>query len=539
MKRIISFLVVMAMVLSLGIAASSCGGDDQGSTGKRRGGATASADASGDNQSAVSADTGVSGTDASDNTSSGTGSAANTSSGGAASQGPANTPSNGGNTGNQGDNQVTPGKTPEGMQGLTPEEQKAFQNTGKVTTYSSLAPSKSLGNADKYKSNGFKAKFDKYFADNFGGTVEYINCDWSVWESTYATDFVAGSAPDLIYLFERNWPKAANRGWVYSVEDMEEMGIQGLNNPALNENKKAAQELYTWMGERYTFACQMLEPDMFWVNEEFFEALKVDSPSKLYKEGRWNMKTFLETCQKVYTKKTTAFYTWDMNMIVANNGGQLVEINKNAKNVRDAMKVGFETTATKNGLQYIYDLVNTYHGWYAGKDGHDMWKANRVGMFAWMPRNESEVDTGQSIKEYGRKWSVVPFPLGADNSAGYHSAKCYSYAVSKSANSQKRVQGAVNFIIAYETFTDSMGNVDPQERDYKRLETYFTADQVKMFRDCSKKVLVPFYTGIGTLNNTQWALWGNLADGFTVEQIVGTYSSSFQQQVNGELEQAA
>ena len=189
MKRIISLLLTVALLFSL-CALASCGKDEEAksATSSKSQSKNPSSTASKNTSSDVSSDNtsfDVSSSVSSDKTSSTVSSKVNST----------NTSS------------TVSEPTPPSALAL-PEYTK---NSGTIKIYSSL-----MG----YENNQWWNEFLGYFKEQCNGIVVINHVSWDGWENKYITDFAAANAPDLIYLFEKNWPKIASRGMVYSVKDL-------------------------------------------------------------------------------------------------------------------------------------------------------------------------------------------------------------------------------------------------------------------------------------------------------------------------------
>lgn len=336
-----------------------------------------------------------------------------------------------------GSNKLAASGVPAGLEGVTEDEIAALTNTGKVTVYDCLVGGASWSFEDK-KRGEWLAGFKKYFQDSYGGEASIISKDWNNWEKNFLTEYAAGTAPMLVYLFERNWPMFANRSLVYNVKELEEKGVKCLNSPVLSENLKAIQKIYTYNKNTYTFAATMVEPDMIFVNEDLYADLGVKSPSAYYKEGKWNLDTFFK-CAKAVTKDTDndgktdqyGYYGWDDNFFVGTNGGQLVSLDENGK-----LKVTMDDTKVKNAFANIQHLTVTDKSY--KKDTSGKWEDGKLGMIAWMPRNEIN-----NLKSRKFKVSMIPFPLGQDNTTGVHTCKAYAWSVAKTAKDVKEMQAGI------------------------------------------------------------------------------------------------
>ncbi len=449
MKKVISLLILMALVLSLGIAATGC----------------------------KSVDTDL------------------------------------GNTGSFSD------AIPGGSADVSADVLEALTQSGTISTYIFGGTATNTEDDDV---TARREKFQDYFRQVYGGEVVYEYVVWENWEDGYITKFAASDNVDLIYLFEKNFPKYSNRGMVYSIEEMQEMGVVGFDHPQLMKSRDLIYDRFAYKNQHFGFAQNSAEADMVFVNEDLFSEYNVKSPSEYYNEGIWNWETF-EKCATELTRDSDGdgatdiygYYGWDGNFIVNAAGGELVHLNDDG-----TLSVGLDTAATIQGLDNYANVFGRLKC--AGDVGFG---TGKLGMIAWMPSNEDDNLIGANGKDkYPFNWSVVPFPLDErTNSSGIRSGKCSAWTVATTCDNP---QGCVNYMIAQLTFSE-------MERNPKTIyyEDVFNADQIEMINDCTRQAVVPIYQGVGTLWHAQWDFWYQLRKGTAASEIVATYKSLFEAQV--------
>ncbi len=365
-----------------------------------------------------------------------------------------------------------------------------------------------------------REKFDAYYDQVYNGKVDYEHIVWEKWEDTYVTKFAANDNADLIYLFEKNFPKYTNREMVYSIEELTEMGVVGFDHPRLTENRDLVYERFAYNGEHYAFATNSAEADMIFVNEDLFDTYEVKSPTEYYEEGVWNWETF-EKCAKELTRDTDndgasdvfGYYGWDGNFIVNAAGGELVILNDDG-----TLEVGIESSQVIQGLENYANIFGRLKC--AAEVGFG---TGKLGMIAWMPSNEVKYFV-EGDNQYTFNWGMVPFPLDTrTNSDGIRSGKCSGWTISTTCDNP---QGCVNYMIALLTFAEIDRN--PNKIYY---EDVFTQEQLDMINDCTRQAVVPIYQGVGTLWSSQWDFWYQLRKGTAASEIVATYKSLFEAQV--------
>ncbi len=369
-------------------------------------------------------------------------------------------------------------------------------------------------------------EFQKYYKEVYNGDVEFVFDQWSYWNERYIIKFAAGEAPDLIYLYEMNFPTFVGRDMVFSNNELTDMGVVALDHPLIADKRDVADTHFTWNNETYSFALNTAEADMIFVNEDLFKQYNVKSPSAYYEEGIWNWETF-EKCATELTRDTDGddvsdiwgYYGWDGGFVITAAGGELVHLNDDG-----TVSSAIDSAASLQGLQNYINLQTNLKCYPKSDPG---FKAGNLGMIAWMPQNEYKHITGTSGQtKYTFNWSMVPYPLDTrTNSTGIRSGKAQGWCVSTSADATT-AQGCVNYMIAFRAFQQI--NPDPSKADYNLA---FNEDQLQMIDDCGPQLQLPIFQGVGNLYHAQWEFWGALQrGGATPSEIVATYKPLFDAQ---------
>jgi len=364
--------------------------------------------------------------------------------------------------------------------------------------------------------------FLNYYQKEYGGTVSAVSVEWQNWEEQFNTDLASGTAPDLIYLFEKNYLNLLNRGLLVSVEDMVEKGVVGTNHPSLILKQGLAGDLYSANGNTYAFACAYAEADMIFVNEDLFKQQGLTSPYQYYTAGHWDFDTFMQCAQSI-TRDTDGdgknnvfgYYGFDPYAFVASAGGDLIK-----RNQEGALVSGVKDESTQLGLA---NYRNLYSKGYA-TDSYSQWLNGNVAMAGWLPQNEYK---NLASDRLNFNWSVVPFPLDKSNLSGTRSGKCYGWAVTTPSVNW---QGCVNYVVALNTY--GVLNTDTSQPNYNLA---YTAGQLEMFSNYAENIQLPLYNSVGSLKNTQWNLWGALADGkTTLKKAIDAMDKEVKHQIDAE-----
>ncbi len=405
---------------------------------------------------------------------------------------------------------------PGGSANVSADVLEALTNTGEISVYS-------FGDISKDPElSAWREDFLTYFSEVYEGSVDYIVVEWENWEAKFITSFSASDNPDLIYLFEKNFPKFTNRGMVYSVEEMKQKGIVGFDHPQLTADLDLVYDTFTYKGSHYAFATNDAEADMMFINEDLFKKYNVKSPTEYYNEGVWNWETF-EKCASELTRDTDGdgandvwgYWGWDGNFAINAAGGELVTLADDG-----TLKVAMDSTATIQGLD---NYANVFGRLKAGADIG--FRGGNLGMIAWMPSNEVKQLKGTAtVEKYSFNWGMVPYPLDdRTNSDNIRSGKCSGWAVATTCDN---LQGCVNYMIAKNTFEKMKPN--PSEINYKEV---FSDEQLEMINDCTRQAVLPVYQGVGNLWYSQWDFWTATRRGGAATEIINTYKPMFEAQV--------
>ncbi len=410
---------------------------------------------------------------------------------------------------------------PGGSADVSADVLEALSNSGTISTY---IFGKEATNTEDAAVTERREKFQEYYSQVYGGTVNYEYMVWENWEDTYITKFAGGDNVDLIYLFEKNFPKFTNREMVYSIEELTELGVVGFDHPQLMKNRDLVYDRFVYNGDHYGFATNSAEADMIFVNEDLFDLYEVKSPSDYYNEGIWNWENF-EKCAKELTRDSDGdsaddvfgYYGWDGNFIVTAAGGELITLEDDGK-----LKSALDTAQVIQGLD---NYANVYGRLKCARKTE--FSSGKLGMIAWMPSNEVKyLQKGTDIS-YTFNWSMVPFPLDErTNTAGIRSGKCSAWTVSTTCENP---QGCINYMIATLTFAEMEPN--PNTINYEEI---FTTEQLEMINDCTRQAVVPIYQGVGNLWHDQWDFWYQLDKGKAASEIVASFKGLFEAQVEME-----
>ncbi len=394
---------------------------------------------------------------------------------------------------------------PGGSADVSAETIEALSNSGKVTVYAYTSDNK-VSEDNK--------KFAEYFNTVYGAELEYKTEVWEGWESRFITQFAGGDAPDVIYLYSKLWPRAANRGLVYSKADLEEKGVVALDHPAIAETADLAERNFGYKGNVYGLDVYLVTPQVMLVNDTLLKNCGIEkTPKTLYNEGMWNWDSFMNICAQVSsidndsdsTADYRAYYGWDPNYIPTNNEGYLIKADENGK-----LYANTEDVKVINGLQLYNDITRKGYTvdrgkFFEGKTATMVEIHGNIAKNIWNEGNKLTFD-----------WSVVPMPKGPDNETGSTIGGCEAYAV---VSSTENPQGALNFIIAKNAYNKAYTQEDEED-----LTFWLDDDGDQMIVDLQSKVQQKLWEGVGNVWSSQWDFWNAVRSTQSVTELLTTWS---------------
>ena len=326
------------------------------------------------------------------------------------------------------------------------------------------------------------------------------------------------------------WPKAGLRNLVYTTEELKERGIIGLDHPLMKADSEAC-ERYTIGGKHYAVTSHA-NVIIIGVNLDLFEKYNVKSPVDYYKEGTWDMDTYVK-CAKEITRTTAdgtkvwGGFGWNYNWTLMANDCALISWD----NSRTKLVVTMNDPKVQRACGVIADL---YTGKYTPMSGAETYfKQGQMGFFAYIPQNLASI-----LRKVTFKWDIVPFPYGADNTTGAYPSELYASCV---VSSSKNPQGTVNYMISSNIWRGMAVGADfIPENDYYNQVGWgcFTPEQVAMYTAYEDKGMMDLSLGVGNLA-VDYGFWNNLRDGSkTYKECVDTYETVYQNQCDIENEEA-
>ncbi len=398
---------------------------------------------------------------------------------------------------------------PGGSADVSTETLEALTNSGEVSIYQFSGGGTTASGGSLEEDEEFK----NYFESVYGGKLNYQTVVWSGWESKFITEFAAGDAPDVIYLFSQIWPKAGSRGLVYSKADLEGLGVKALDHPVIANSNELAERNFAFNNNVYGLDVFLVTPNVMLVNDTLMKECGVEkTPKQLYNEGQWNWDSFIDIMAKVCSVDKDAdgqtdyrgYNGWDATYVISANAGYMITEKDGT------LQSNFSDVKVINGLQ-MYNELSTKN--YMLERGD--FKEGKTATFVETHYNISKKINNEG-DGLGFDWSVVPFPLGADNTEGNQVGGCEAYAV---VSSTENPQGAVNLIIAKNAFESGYTELDPKYD----LEYWLDDDGDQMLADIRLKVKEKLWAGVSNVWGGQWNFWGAVRSTSSVTEVLTTY----------------
>ncbi len=412
---------------------------------------------------------------------------------------------------------------PGGTADVSQDVMDALQNTGEVSVYTfgdDMETTKPI-----YNGWFNQPEFVEYFEAVYGGNLTVINTVWENWESKFITDMASGDAPDVLYIGAKNWPKAGNRGLVYSVEELTEKGVLGLDHPVLTEGRETVEKNFTFKNNVYGIALHQAQ--CFWaiVNTDLYKKYEIKSPVDYYNEGLWNFDTFVESGNALTkaagvdgagNRAAVGYYCWDATTLIRANGQQMVGIDPATGNITLNMDKNEVIAALE-----IYSAGMKSDGFMSGKD---TFKQGNIGILGFMDENLVE-----ALQDVSFNWDIVPFPTGPANTTNQLPGSVRAWAISTACENP---QAAVNLIIAVKAAIEqNMFDVDKSDVSNILGDK---PETLQMMKDNAVYGVNDNMYGVGNLWGAQWSFWGDLKAKTPVETIQ-TFMPAFQAQIQQEM----
>lgn len=401
---------------------------------------------------------------------------------------------------------------PFGLENASEELVEALTNSGAISTYTF-----------KQELSDNSKKFLEYYKKYYGGTVTYKYIAYADNQTQYLIDYAAGEMPDLVMIDYRKWPKVGNRQIAYNTDELKNLGVLGLDHPELKKYSSLSDN-YNYKGKDYAFTVSYASPCMMGVNLDLFDKYSVKSPVEYYKDGNWNMDTFVE-CIKNISRTTTdgtkiyGVTAWNLGWFITADDNSLVSWDKDWK---------LKTNLKDSGVMATLQSIKNWHtNGYFGGDTAEF----TSGSLAIYTATADNLD--DAVKSVTFNWDIVPFPYGMNNTSGMLPGEITGSGV---ASSTKNPQGVVNYCIASSVFNSQYYCVELGSVYCESYDVY-SKEQLKLINNHVGKISEDLLFGVGSLAKTPvWHFWNDIkSPSVTVKQAVDTHTPVFEGQCEAEM----
>jgi ABC-type glycerol-3-phosphate transport system substrate-binding protein len=132
------------------------------------------------------------------------------------------------------------------------------------------------------------ASLSEILQETYGLEVDYVAVSWSDLGTKMAQLVLGGSPPEVYFSRTRDFPLIVNKNLVEPLDDIIDFSL-----PMFEECEAPLADC-TVNGVRYAATTKGNIGHVIWYNEKLFKEAGLESPRKLFDEGRWDWNTFLE-----------------------------------------------------------------------------------------------------------------------------------------------------------------------------------------------------------------------------------------------------
>lgn len=378
--------------------------------------------------------------------------------------------------------------------------EQVLKSTGNVMVYS---VSEQLSKRD--------TDFVEYFEKYYNGMVQFEYCPSEDMLSKIITDSAAGLSPDVVTLNEHNWPNSGTKGFVYSLSQLEQQGVQGLAHPELMRYRALTEENFSYNGECYSISVSGCVPVVVAINVDLFDRCGVQSPLTYNDDGSWNFDTFLACCSGIIRgaendNKIKSFYAADMGWFMTANDAGFVGNN-------GQLQSQIASDNSRLTLTYLRQLYQTNS---ISADAQSFKKGNTAMYLCSADEFSGMVD------KLKFDWDIVPFPYGNRNVSGCTPGKVTGYSVN--INSENP-QGAVNYIIArniFDNFYLHNNNGAVWEKEY----IVYSTEQLNTIVPNIWRTRNCLFKGVGDLSDEYSRFWSEFSEeGTSLDNLISEYDN--------------
>ena len=407
--------------------------------------------------------------------------------------------------------------------GLSEDEITALQNSGTITLYTDKS------NLVKGEPNEDQKDEYDFYKKYYGLTIKWKYQAWGDNLTKFMVDYANNDAPDFIELNYRRWPKAGTRKVVFSLDELREKGVVGLDHPQITRYNDIASRFC--IGKTlYSAGVNYVDPSVCAYNVELFDQYKVKSPGEYYAECTWDLDAYVKCAKELTRTLSDGTKIWggfwrDHTYYLVADDARLVDWNEDGTK----LVLNMSKTSTIKALEVWMD---TYLNGYSPKPsegGSDAFGKGQMGMFICDVNNYAS-----KAVDYTFKWDIVPTPLGSHNVSGQIPGECSGNGV---VDSSKNPQGVINYCIAVSLYREARYNQKYGVYYLPRFsQGVYNEKQLEMILPMGDHIGLDLYMGVSDLYSIQYrAFWDPLKDGkMSVKETIDAYENEWQEMVNEE-----
>lgn len=390
---------------------------------------------------------------------------------------------------------------------------EAMRNSGEVVVY-----------LESGSSSGKDSDFSDYFSKYYNGTFVRRYCPSDDEMTLFLQDYYSGKSPDVLRLNESYWPRAALTGTTYTLGQLEQLGVLGLDHPSIRQYRELTAASFAFNGECYAVSADFVSPAMIAVNEDLFDSCVVRSPSLYYKDGDWNGDTFLRCCHEVARtlQNGTSLYACNrfnpLWVLLSNDADPIV---LDGWTVNSSLTTPAALHSLARSRTFLTSVSLT--------EDKDAFARGELAMLCGTADELADVLVNCTFR-----WDVVPFPYGSDNTSGRTPGTMTAWAVSSAS---QNVQGAVNFILARRLFEDFYYNID-ESAVWSNPYVVYNDRQQRLVLSMAYMVRMANYPYIGDLSEQSDRLWSALEGDEPIFDIASRFGEQIEEQAAQALQEA-
>ena len=274
------------------------------------------------------------------------------------------------------------------------------------------------------------------FEEIYGGTVDIVAVTWDQQLQKCIDMQQAGTAPDLVLMYESVFHNAVQQGIVMNLDEY--VTEQDYSYYPVSE------ENYMWKGSHYAVPIKpYLKHIVF--NRTLFDYAGLDTPDMLYKNGEWTFEKFVELGREL-TQDTDgdgetdqwgfSGYGDSMSHFIIANHGCLLDIDQ----ANGKVTSGLKKPETMEALTWLGEMVNS---------SNPMWMTEDGEMFGYFDNNALGMIVGKEIQDAQAcpfEVGMVPYPAGPSGSTDEVYVYSQSWAVPTGSDNPEAAMAYVRMV---------------------------------------------------------------------------------------------